>query len=226
MTLHDLPKNERPRERLLKYGISNLSSQELLALILGRGIKGEPVMATAQKLLSTFGSLKKIMHTNNEDLQHIRGIGFAKACQIQACFELAKRAQVPDETYKKLVKITKPETIFLMMKDELTTYKKEYFIVISLDTRNNIIATDTVSIGTLNASLVHPREVFDCAVYRNAAQIILVHNHPSGEPEPSDDDIKITNRLISAGRIMGIEVLDHIIIAKESFISFKEKKLI
>lgn len=223
-TLRDLPQNERPRERAVKYGIHNVSSQELLALILGRGVSGESVMVMSQKILSTFKTLKNIMNASLQDLQKIHGIGLAKATQLQACFELSKRANIQIE--KQNIKITKSHVAYELLKDDFKTYKKEYFVVMSLDTRNNFIAHDIVSIGTLNASLVHPREVFDRAVYRNAAQIILFHNHPSGDPDPSDEDITITKRLISAGRIMGIDVIDHIVIGDECYMSFKEKNLI
>ncbi|HLL60849.1 MAG TPA: DNA repair protein RadC [Candidatus Nitrosocosmicus sp.] len=226
-TVHDLPIEERPRERLVKFGSEALTSQELIALILGRGIAGESVMTTAQKLLSTFGSLQQIVDANISDLQKIRGIGLAKACQLKACFEIVKRYNSSSKNSSKTKKtiINKPEVIFDLLKDTVGIQKKEHFVVISLDTRNGLLAIDTISIGTLNASLVHPREVFDCAVQRNAAQIILSHNHPSGIVDPSDDDLDITKRLLTAGKIMGIEVVDHIIISREEFYSFKERKL-
>jgi DNA repair protein RadC len=214
-TIRDLPTEERPRERLQRLGESSLSTQELIALVLGTGIQ----------LIPHFGSLENLSKCSLQELLKIKGIGLAKACQLIACFELGKRMQKNNTSQKVLHKINNPETVFHLLKNDLQEKKKEYFIVMSLDTRNHLISADTISIGTLNSSLVHPRETFDCAVHRNAAQIILVHNHPSGIPEPSEDDISITKRLVTAGKIMGIEVLDHIIIGKDEWFSMKEKRM-
>ena len=224
LTLNDLPQSERPRERLAKYGASALSAAELLALILGRGTRGEPVMMIAHKLISQFGSLENISTASVEDLLKIKGLGMAKASQLQACFEMSQRLQSPASSSDKTI-ITSPEVVFQLLKPKIGQFKKEHFIVISCDTRNGIIAMDTVSIGILNASLLHPREVFDTAIRRHAASIVLVHNHPSGNPEPSDADIDITKKMHHAGEIIGIGVLDHIIVAKNSFSSLREMKL-
>ena len=222
-TIHDLPKSERPRERMQKFGPEVLSSQELLTLILGRGIKGESAMVTAQRLLSTFGNVKRISEASLEVLSEVKGIGLAKASQIKAVFELSKRSK---EEVSKKNKVQTAKDVASLVSSELRDKKKEHFLILSLDSRNNLIKISNVSIGTINANLVHPREVFKEAIQSMAASIILAHNHPSGDPEPSEDDLGITKRLTEAGKIIGIEILDHIIIAQDEVFSFKEKKLI
>ncbi len=223
-TIHDLPKSERPRERLQRFGSEALSSQELLVLILGRGIKGESVMVTAQRLLSTFGNIKAISEASLEELIKVKGIGLAKASQIKAAFELSKRQDL--EIDLKDFDIKDPQSIVKSIRAGMKDKAKEHFKLILLNSRNKIIGISTISIGTLNANLVHPREVFKEAIMHNASSVVLAHNHPSGDPEPSEADLEITKRLIDAGKIMGIDVLDHIIITKTGFMSFKEKKLI
>jgi DNA repair protein RadC len=224
-TVHDLPLSERPRERLSKLGSEALSSQEILALILGRGIKGESVIVTAQKLLSKFGNLKSLASASIEELTQIKGIGPAKAAQIKATFELSKRLEnSSNETVKITVK--SPEDVVKTARSLLKGKKKEHFLAICLDTRNHLIKTSTVSIGSLDCSIVHPREVFKDAISSSAASVIFIHNHPSGDPTPSEDDIKMTKRLIEAGEIIGIEVLDHIIICDSEHLSMKAKNLV
>jgi len=222
-TIHDLPKEERPRERLVKFGEQALSAQELLELILGRGIAGESVTVTAQKLLTQFGSLQRLSEASLEELSTIRGIGLAKATQIKAAFEIGRRLATQTIPYKSK-ELTDPEKVFRLAKSKLKDYHKEHFYIISLNARNWSISE--ISKGTLNANLVHPREVFGEAIKSNAASVIIAHNHPSGDPKPSEDDLEITKRLVEAGKIMGIDVLDHIIITKNKVFSFKEKKLI
>jgi DNA repair protein RadC len=224
-TVHDLPLSERPRERLYRLGSEALSSQEILALILGRGTKGESVIVTAQKLLSKFGNLKNLASASIEELQQINGIGPAKAAQIKATFELSKRLEnFSGETVKITVK--SPEDVVKAARAILKGKKKEHFLVICLDTRNHVINTATVSIGSLDCSIVHPREVFKDAISSSAASVIFIHNHPSGDPTPSEDDIKMTKRLIEAGEIIGIEVLDHIILCDSEHLSMKAKNLV
>ncbi|PIP17882.1 MAG: hypothetical protein COX43_01835 [Parcubacteria group bacterium CG23_combo_of_CG06-09_8_20_14_all_35_9] len=227
-TLHDLPQSERPRERLKKMGVEVLSAQELLSLILGRGVRGESVSMTAQKLLSHFGSLEGIMNASLEDLQSIKGLGLAKASQLKACFEVARRIFTKSEIDEKSEQreITSAEEVFNLVKSKISNYSKEHLVVLSFDSRNKFLGMDTVSVGTLTANLIHPRETFDVAIHHHAAYIIVSHNHPSDDPEPSEDDLEITKRLIEAGKILGIEVKDHVIITKDGFFSFKEKKLI
>ncbi len=224
-TVHDLPLSERPRERLLKHGIEALSAQEILALILGRGIKDESVIVTAQKLLSTFGNLKNIAAASMEELTKIKGIGPAKAAQIKAAFELSKRLEDSSDKDRKAT-VKSPEDAIKSVKNQLKGKKKEHFLVLSLDTRNHLINTQTISIGSLDSSIVHPREVFKEAISSTAASVIFAHNHPSGDPTPSEDDIKLTKRLVEAGEILGIEVLDHIIICDKEYISMKSRNLL
>jgi len=223
-TVHDLPVGERPRERLFKLGSEAISAQEILALILGRGIKGESVMMTSQKLLSRFGSLKGVADASIEELTQTRGIGPAKAAQIKAALELSKRLEADfDEKPKPVIK--SPGDMAALMRSKLKGKKKEHFWVLCLDTRNRLIGDKQVSIGSLDTSIVHPREVFKEAVSSSAASVIFVHNHPSGDPEPSKEDIELTKRLVKAGEIIGIDVLDHIIVCDKSYLSMKAKNL-
>lgn len=218
--IKDIPRLERPREKLQKYGPGKLSNSELLAILLGSGTKGINVIELANKILKKFGA-DKIANSSFNDLEKFFGLGQAKACILVACFELGKRL-LKD---KKSVLILSPEMAWQELKD-IRDHKKEHFVVFYLDARHQIIKKDIISIGSLNASLVHPREVFEPAVKNLAAQIIIAHNHPSGETEPSENDIEITRRLVEAGKILGIEIIDHIIVTKNSFLSFAEKKLL
>lgn len=224
-TIHDLPLPERPRERLLKLGAEALSAQEILALILGRGIKNESVMVTAQRLLSQFGNLKGVAAAPVEELSAIKGIGVAKATQLKAAFELSNRLEDYSDIRGKIA-IRNPEDVMNLVKTRLKGKKKEHLLALLLDTRNHVIGVNTVSIGGLDSSIVHPREVFKEAISSSAASVILVHNHPSGDPHPSEADINITQQLAEAGKIMGIEVLDHVIVGDGSYISMKDKRLI
>ena len=223
-TIHDLPISERPRERLQKFGIEALSAQEILALILGRGVAGESVMVTAQRLLSRFGSLKGIAGASVEELSQVKGIGVAKGSQIKAAFELANRVEGYSEAGNKpLVKT--PEDVVGLVRGRLKGKKKEHFLALLLDTRNQLIKVAEISVGSLDSSLVHPREVFKEAISATAASVIFVHNHPSGDPTASEDDIKLTKRLAEAGEIVGIDVLDHIIISDKNYLSLKREGL-
>ncbi len=223
-TIHDLPISERPRERLQKFGVEALSAQEILALILGRGIAGESVMMTVQRLLSQFGNLKGIASASVEELSQVKGIGLAKASQIKAAFELANRLEGYSEAGKKpLVKT--PEEVVSLVRGRLKGKKKEHFLALLLDTRNQLIKVSEISVGSLDTSIVHPREVFKEAISASAASVIFAHNHPSGDPEASEDDIKLTERLAEAGEVVGIEVLDHIIIGDKNYLSLKGKGL-
>ena len=223
-TIHDLPVSERPRERLQKFGVEALSAQEILALILGRGIAGESVMVTAQRLLSQFGGLKGLASASAEELSGVKGIGLAKASQIKAAFELASRLESYSEGGESpLVKT--PDDVVSLVRGRLKGKKKEYFLALLLDTRNRLIRVAEISVGSLDGSIVHPREVFKEAVSASAASVIFVHNHPSGDPEASEDDTGLTKRLAEAGEIMGIDVLDHIIIGDKKYLSLKREGL-
>jgi len=223
-TVHDLPKAERPRERLKQFGPEALSAQELLALIIGRGVSKKSVMTIAQELLIKFGNVKAISEATIEELSQIKGIGFAKAVQIKACFELGKRQDLEPEL--KDFDIKEPQSIVKAIRASIKDKAKEHFKLILLNARNKILGISTISIGSLNASIVHPREVFKDAIVHNAYSVVLAHNHPSGDPEPSEDDLKMTRKLVESGKILGIEVLDHLIIGKNAFYSFKEEGLL
>jgi len=223
-TVRDLPRSERPRERLQRFGPEALSAQELLALVIGRGIPKKSVMNIAQELLARFGNIKAISQATIEELSEIKGIGLAKAAQLKACFELGRREDLEPEF--KNYDIKDPEAVVKAIRTSIKDKAKEHFKLILLNPRNKIIGISTISIGTLNASLVHPREVFKDAIVHSASSVVLAHNHPSGDPEPSEDDLKITKKLVESGKILGIEVLDHIIIARNGFKSFKEGGLI
>lgn len=221
-TIHDLPVSERPRERLQKLGVAALSAQELLALILGRGIAGESVMVTAQRLLSQFGSLKGTASASIEELSQVRGIGTAKAAQIKAAFELANRLEGYAEADQKPV-VKTPEDVVGLVRGRLKDKRKEHFLALMLDTRSQLIKVAEISVGSLDTSIVHPREVFQEAISASAASVIFVHNHPSGDTTPSEDDIGLTKRLAEAGEIVGIDVLDHVIIGAKSYLSLKRE---
>jgi DNA repair protein RadC len=224
MTIHDLPPADRPRERLQRLGVEALSAQEILAVILGRGIAGESVMVTAQRLLSQFGGLKGVAGASIEELSQIRGIGIAKAAQIKAAVELSRRTQGYTEASDKIT-VKTPEDVFNLAHSRLQGKKKEYFLAALLDTRNHLIKLAEISIGSLDSSIVHPREVFKEAISATAASVIFVHNHPSGDTEASDDDIRLSKRLAEVGEIVGIDVLDHVIIGGKSYKSLKREGL-
>ncbi|PIU37253.1 hypothetical protein COS77_03405 [Candidatus Roizmanbacteria bacterium CG06_land_8_20_14_3_00_34_14] len=226
-TLNDVPNAERPRERLIKYGVESLSLQELLSLIFGRGVKGESVAIISQKLIGLFGSLDKLSEASVEELKTIKGLGLAKACQLKACFEISKRLIKEENSNKhKSVIVRSPKDIFPLLKEKIVNFHKEYYMAVSLDNRNKVISIDIISIGTLTSSLIHPRETFEVAIKNHAGSIIICHNHPSGELIPSEDDVAVTNSLVKAGKLLGIEVADHLIITKDGYFSFKEKKII
>ncbi|MCJ7576159.1 MAG: DNA repair protein RadC [Dehalococcoidia bacterium] len=223
-TVRDLPLSERPRERLLKLGSEALSAQEILALILGRGTRGESVMMISQKLLGRFGNLKGVANASVEELTQTKGIGPAKAAQIKAALELSRRLDA-DVGEKPKPVLKSPDDVVDEVRSQLKGKKKEHFLVLCLDTRNRLINRKLVSIGSLDTSIVHPREVFKEAVSSCAASVIFAHNHPSGDPEPSKEDIELTKRLAKAGEIVGIDVLDHIIVCDRSYLSLKARNL-
>ncbi len=220
MNIKRLPSDERPREKLIKNGAKNLTNSELLAIILRTGSKKENVLELSNKFFKKY-NLKSLSRLKIPNLKKQLGIGDAKACQIIACFELGKRLSSFKEGKKPLIKSAKD--IAKLFVPEIGALEKEHFIGIYLDSRKRIIKQETIFVGSLNESVVHPREIFKIALDENAAAIILLHNHPSGDPSPSSFDIEITKELIKAGELLGIQVLDHIIIGGKTYVSLKEK---
>lgn len=219
--LRNIPIEDRPRERMHKLGSHALSNAELLAILLRTGTYAESAVQLAQTVLTEFGSLRSLVDLSTEELIQIKGIGPAKAMQIKAGIELGRR--LARSTMNDTHTIRSPQDVVTLMAEDMRYLQKEHFVCLFLNTKNHVLAQETLSIGTLNASLVHPREVFRAAIKRSSASIICVHNHPSGDPTPSPEDIELTKRLIEAGRMIGIEVLDHVILGDQSFISLKEK---
>jgi len=222
MNIKSLPFDERPREKLIKYGPRTLTDSELLAIILRTGNKKENVLKLSNKLFTKYNlkSLSKIKITN---LKKQLGIGDAKACQIIACFELGKRLAAFKEDKKPIIKNAKD--VAKLFLPEMSSLEKEHFKGVYLDSRKKIIKQENIFIGSLNESIVHPREIFKIALDENAAAIIILHNHPSGDPSPSNFDIEMTKELVKAGELLGIPILDHVIIAGKKYVSLKEKGL-
>jgi DNA repair protein RadC len=221
LRFREVPPAERPRERMLSSGADALSNAELLAILLRTGTMEESVVRLAEKLLSEAGGLRGLVNMSAERLMRIRGIGAAKAMQVQAGIELGRR--LARSTAGDKVTIRSPQDAAELLLDEMRFLHKEHFVCIFLNTKNHLIAKETMSIGTLNASIVHPREVYRAAIERGAASIICLHNHPSGDPTPSREDIDLTVRLDEAGKLLGIDLLDHIVIGDSRWISFKEE---
>lgn len=220
MQIKDMHACERPRERLVKYGPDKLSEADLLAILLRSGVEGLGVLELSKNILKAFPK-DRLLGASVSDLKKVFGLGEAKACEIVACLELGRRL-LKD---KKSQLLLSPQDVWESLKD-IRGHSKEHFVVFYLDTRNQTIEQEIISVGTLNASLVHPREVFEPAVKHLAAQIIVAHNHPSGNPEPSVDDLALTKRLVEAGKIMGIEVLDHVVVTKGGWLSLEERNLL
>jgi len=220
--IHDLPKVDRPRERLQRKGPGALRNSELLAILLGSGMPGRNVLEVAEHLLRKFGS-KGLFEASFDELRQVAGIGKVKAGQLLAAFELGKRILLGQD--EDAVTIESPEDVYQLSK-RIHKAKKEHFLAYLLNARNVVVAEEQISVGTLTMAVVHPREVFEPAVRHSAAGIILVHNHPSGDAEPGDDDRALTKRLVEAGRLMGIEILDHVIVTRNSYTSLKALGLI
>jgi DNA repair protein RadC len=218
--IHDLPEEERPRERLVRNGPESLSNAELLAIILRTGSREENVVSMSSRILSEY-SIKQLSLANIKRLMQIHGIGEAKASQISAVFELARRLETFVEEPKR--KVRSPKDVYTLMYPKMREQKKEKFITLYLDTKNQILKEETVSIGSLNASIVHPREVFKSALLESSASVIMIHNHPSGDPSPSREDILVTEKLVEGGKLLGIDVLDHIIIGDGRYVSLKDE---
>ncbi len=218
MKIKDIPKEGRPRERFLKLGPEALSDAELFAILLRTGTKGENVIDMSNRLIAEYG-LEKLFECSLAELEKIKGIGPGKAMQILTMAEIQKRISQSQTPIKK---ISCAEDVFKLFHSKLADKKEEHFYVIMLNNQNNIIAEQEISKGILDASIIHPREVFKPAIKNSSSKIILIHNHPSGNPEPSREDIDITERLVQAGEELGIKVLDHVIVGSEKWWGWRE----
>ncbi|WP_243370294.1 DNA repair protein RadC [Geotalea sp. SG265] len=220
------PEDERPREKLLKRGAAALSDAELLALIIGTGdsSSGQSALDMGRQLLVEFSDLRNLAHATASEICSIKGVGPAKAACVKAALELANRCGT--RRFETLERFTSPAQVFEHFHFEFRNQRKEYFLALLLDGKNRILKRVQVSEGSLNQSIIHPREVFSQAVRESAAAVILVHNHPTGDPTPSREDMEITRRLRDAGDLLGIKVLDHIIIGDGAFLSFVDRGLL
>jgi len=219
--IKDIPVSDRPCERLIINGVESLSNEELLAIIFKSGTRGNSAKDLGSELLSKIENIKKLNDINFEFLNNFKGIGMSKACNLLASIELGKRINREVDTIKN-TKLTSAEIVYKYYKEKIGDKKQEYFYAVYLDVGKKIIGDKLLFIGTVNYSLVHPREIFKEAYLLGASAIICVHNHPGGNPLPSKQDYEITNNLIDASKILGIKVLDHIIICKNNYYSFLE----
>ncbi len=222
MRIHDLDPDNRPRERYLRSGPSALSSAELMALILKTGTRGKNILETCNELMGRYG-LEKLADLSMGELQENDGIGPAKAMQIKAVFELQKRLTFKRNTNKK---VRSARDVFEYMNGRVPDESREHLFLLHLNTKNQIMRHDLISVGTLNASLIHPREIYKSAIRESAHAVILVHNHPSGDVEPSNADKQVTSILKQAGSIIQIDLLDHVITGTDTWFSFREHSLL
>jgi len=223
-SIKNWPENERPRERLLKYGAQSLSSAELLAIVLRTGNRDQSALSLARELLMHFGGLGDIESAACAEFDEIKGIGQAKIAQLRASFEIGRRLlRSAEKDAHGNASFRNSRQVFEYFMPRFYGLKKERFLCAMLDAKNRVIKETIVSEGTLTSSPVHPRESFREAIREAAASVLFIHNHPSGDPNPSRDDINITGRLVETGKVIGITVLDHIIISDTCFLSMKEK---
>ncbi len=215
-----LPTEDRPRERLLRFGAKVLSGTELLAILIGSGVRGRGALEVAEELLGRFGNLRDVAEAEPTVLAWTAGVGAVTAVRVKAAAELGRRIVLhqPDP----MPAIRSPEDVARLLMEEMRSLDREHFRELLLNSKNRVLSIETISVGTLNASIVHPREGLKPAIMKSAAAIILVHNHPTGVPTPSQEDIAITKRFVKAGEIVGIQVLDHVIIGNGRFQSLKE----
>lgn len=225
LAVKDLPLDDRPREKLTMRGAQNLTDAELLAILLRTGKKGKSVIAIAQELTTNYGNLAVLSSKSISELTKISGIGKDKAVTLMAAFEVSRRILSQSRWFSEK-KITTPADVAEIFIPLYGHKDKEHFVLICLNSANKIITHEIISIGNLNSSIVHAREIFKSAIENSSASVILLHNHPSGNSEPSNEDIAITRKLIEAGKLLDIPVFDHIIIAGTKYCSFVEKRLI
>ncbi|MDP3044353.1 MAG: DNA repair protein RadC [Eubacteriales bacterium] len=223
-TIKEMPEEMRPRERMLRNGPEALTDVELIAILLRSGTPTSTALELAAQLLARFEGIRGLMAAGIEELQEVKGIGPAKAIEVRAALELGRRVAAAPAVGRPVIRT--PDDAAAVVMENFRHLDREHFGVLVLNTKHQVLAHERVSVGTLNSSSVHPREVFKNAVRRNAAALVLVHNHPSGDPTPSRQDIELTRRLVEAGQIMGIEILDHIIVGDNKYTSFKAEGLL
>lgn len=224
LTLKQLPEKERPRERLLYRGENTLSDAELLAIVLGSGTRSESALQLAQRILKKAGDLQTLSEMSISELREFNGIGLAKAAQLKASLELARRHT--DAIQREKPQFSNSKKVFEHFGPAFRGKRHEEFWVLVLDAKNRLLADANVSKGTLMASIVHPREVFQIAIRNAGAGIIILHNHPSGDPDPSSDDKKVTQQIAEAGKLLAIPLLDHVILGLNCYFSFKDNGLL
>lgn len=224
MKIKDLQKEEKPREKMVEKGSEVLTDVELLAIIIRSGGKDTSATNLSRELILKFGNLKNVLSADIEQLKNFKNIDIAKATAIKAVEEISKRYLTPFR--EEAVKIKSPNDVYGLIRKEVINKEEEYLFLICLDSRNRLISQEVISKGTINETLIHPREIFKKALNKNAYSIILVHNHPSNEPDPSDEDIKVTKRIFRAGIDMGIPLTDHLIVTSNDFMSMKAQNLI
>lgn len=220
MKIKDIPAIDRPREKMARYGPEKLTNSELLAILFGSGTRGENVVKLSNSILKKY-SFEKLSSLALNELKTMSGIGTAKASTLLACFELGRRTFLK----KQSTLVLTPKDVWRDLRDIIDN-KKEHFVIFFLDVRNQIIKKETIAVGTLTSAIVHPREVFEPAIKYHTAQIILAHNHPSGISEPSEEDRILTVRLVSAGKLLGIEIVDHVIVVKSGWYSFADNSIL
>lgn len=219
----DMAENDRPRERLELIGAESLSNAELIAILLRVGIKGENAVQMGNRVLTTVGGLRGLHRASFSEVAGIRGMGCAKTAQLKAAIELGRRLALEDTVEKPF--LGSPKLVFDLVQYEMAAFSQEHLWVINLDTRNHLLKIERLYKGSLNASTVRVGEIFRSAIQNNAASIILVHNHPSGDPSPSPEDINLTRVVAQSGKLLDIDVLDHIVIGDGKFVSLKERGL-
>lgn len=222
--LKDLPEEMFPRERLFQFGPEALTNRDILAILLRTGVKGENVLNLAERLLAETGGLTGFARLTVHELAQLHGLGQAKAAVVKAALEIGRRSVSADPTARPVV--NSPQDVAHLVMEEMRYLDREHFRIVSLTTKNHVLGISQISVGSLNSSLVHPRECFKEAIRRSSNAIILLHNHPSGDPTPSQEDIEVTRRLSEGGQILGIEVLDHVIIGDNRYISLKERGIL
>jgi len=224
LTLKEYPIELQPRERLCRFGVQALSDRELVAILLTTGSKNATALDIADTILTKYQGLKGLINLSVEELASFNGIGHGKAARILAALEMGKRISIQGAEFKPAIQ--SPEDVSNLVMEEMRFFDREHFRVLLLNSKNKVLSCETISIGNLNSSLVHPRELFKMAIKRSARAVVLLHNHPSGDPTPSREDIEVTERILNAGNLLGIDVLDHIIIGDNIYFSMKEKGII